>query len=203
MKLTNKQIDQIKAAETANILKKIKAGKTLSANERSQIESLREVESPKTERKLPDIKQWYPSMSSLEGATGIPRSMQQAAKDDGCEAFHASGRVNVGALIRWIFKKGVHSETIDWGDLNEELDAKLKQVKLDTLVRELISLEEAQQCIQDLMTVCMGAVKRVVIEFPKTLEMRSAAEIKIQCDEIYRDTLRRATAEIEQLKGKK
>jgi hypothetical protein len=48
MKLTNKQLDQIKAAETANILKKLKAGKTLSANERAQIESLREKQISKS-----------------------------------------------------------------------------------------------------------------------------------------------------------
>jgi hypothetical protein len=151
--------------------------------------------------RLPIVKQWYPSMLAVEGAFGIPRSIQQSAKDDGSEAFHSSGRVNFGELIRWIFKND--RKKIDWDEHNKKLNATMKQIEIDKVFRKVIMLDEAQQCVQELMTICFGSVKRMAVEFPKTLEMRSAAEIKTAADALYREILRRATAEIEKLKGDK
>jgi hypothetical protein len=140
----------------------------------------------------------YPSMESCEGATGITKTLQQMAKAKGCGAFRGP-RVFLMDLVRWIFKEAATGNVADWGKLNTELDAKLKQVELDTQLRHLITREEAQQCAQDFAAICFGAVKRLEMECPRDFEMRHRDFIKKSMASKRRAIFDQATAELEKL----
>jgi len=100
----------------------------------------------------------FSSMESLEGATGIAKTLQQMAKQKGCAAFRSPPNVFLMELVRWIFKEAAAGNVADWGKLNTELDAKLKQVKLETELRNLISRDEAQECMKEFAAVCFSAI---------------------------------------------
>jgi hypothetical protein len=142
----------------------------------------------------------YPSMESCEGTTGITKTLQQMAKQKGCAAFRGP-RVYLLDLVRWIFKAAATGDVADWGKMNTELDAKLKQVKLDTELRNLITREEAQQCAQDLAAVCFGAIKRLEMECPRDFEMRPREFIKKAMADKRRNIFKLATEQLEKLEN--
>jgi hypothetical protein len=141
----------------------------------------------------------YPSMESCEGATGITKTLQQMAKQKGCAAFRSAPRVFLLELVRWIFKEAAAGNVADWGKLKTELDAKLKQVKLDTELRNLITREEAQICAQEFAAVCFGAIKRLEMECPRDFEMRSRDYIKREMANKRRDVFNQARAQLQRL----
>jgi hypothetical protein len=141
----------------------------------------------------------FPSMENAEARTGIPKTILQKLKADGCPAFRHS-RIYflevVKAFADMVFKSN-GGDVPDWKGVDEEYTARLKQFAFDEKCRNVITLDEAKELIQALMLICAGSLKRFAIEFPKTLEQRSAAEIKMACDRQYREILARMTAEIE------
>jgi hypothetical protein len=140
----------------------------------------------------------YPSMESCEGATGITKTLQQMAKQKGCAAFRGP-RIYLLDLVRWIFREAATGNVADWGKLNTELDAKLKQVELDTELRNLITRDEAQRCAQDLAAICFGAVKRLEMECPRDFEMRHRDFIKKAMADKRRNIFKLATEQLERL----
>ena len=120
-----------------------------------------------------------PSMEACEATTGINRTLQKMAKDNGCLAFRDT-RVYLLELVRWIFKEAAAGHAADWGKLNEELDAKLKQVKLDGELRNVIQKTEAQECLQNFSAIVFNGYRRLEMESPRDLEMRSRAYIKAE-----------------------
>jgi hypothetical protein len=121
----------------------------------------------------------FPSMDNLEAATGISKGLQQTAKKAGCLAFRDT-RIYLLDLVRWIFKEAAGGHTADWGKLNEELDAKLKQVKLDGELRAVIQTTEAQECLQNFAAIVFNGFRRLEMETPRDLEMRDRAYIKAE-----------------------
>jgi hypothetical protein len=119
----------------------------------------------------------FASMESCEGTTGITKTLQQLAKTSGCPAFRGP-RVYLLDLVKWIFKEAAAGHVADWGKMNVELDAKLKQVKLDTELRELIRLDESADCLQRLAEIFWGGLRRMEMENPRDFEMRPRDYIK-------------------------
>jgi hypothetical protein len=119
----------------------------------------------------------FPSMESCEGTTGITKTLQQMAKTNGCAAFRGP-RVYLLDLVKWIFREAASGNVADWGKMNVELDAKLKQVKLDTELRELIRLDESAECLQRLAEIFWGGLRRMEMENPRDFEMRPRDYIK-------------------------
>jgi hypothetical protein len=140
----------------------------------------------------------YASMESCEGETGITKTLQQMAKQKGCAAFRGP-RVYLLDLVRWIFKEAATGNVADWGKLNTELDAKLKQVELDTELRNLITRDEAQRCAQDFAAICFGAIKRLEMECPRDFEMRHRDFIKKAMADKRRNIFKLATEQLERL----
>ena len=120
----------------------------------------------------------FPSMEACEGATGITKTLQQLAKTNGCSAFRSPPRVYLIDLIKWIFINAATGQIADWGKLGIELDTKLKQVKLDTELRELIKLSEAGDSLQKFAAIVFNGVKRLEMESPRDFEMRPRDYIK-------------------------
>jgi hypothetical protein len=119
----------------------------------------------------------FPSMEACEATTGITKSLQQLAKTSGCPGFRDT-RVYLLDLVKWIFKEAAAGHVADWGKMNVELDAKLKQVKLDTELRELIRLDESADCLQRLAEIFWGGLRRMEMENPRDFEMRPRDYIK-------------------------
>lgn len=142
----------------------------------------------------------FASMESCEGATGITKTLQQLAKQKGCTAFRGP-RVYLLDLVRWIFREAATGNVADWGKMNIELDAKLKQVKLDTELRILVSKDEVERFTQDFAAICFGALKRLKLEAPRDFEMRSKSYIKTAFEEKYLQILTAANAQLEKLKN--
>jgi hypothetical protein len=140
----------------------------------------------------------FPSMDNLEAATGISKGLQQTAKKAGCLAFRDT-RVYLLDLIRWIFKEAASGSTADWGKLNEELDAKLKQVKLDGELRAVIQTTEAQECLQNFSAIVFNGLRRLEMETPRDLEMRDRAYIKAEMKAKVKTIKEQAQTELKKL----
>jgi hypothetical protein len=138
----------------------------------------------------------FNSMEQCEGIAHVPKSIQRDAKKDGCEAFDGYGRVHLGELLRWIFDEGADSDKTNWKKVNERLDSQLKELRLAREVRTVITLEEAQTFMSDLMGLCTNAMKRFLLECPVNLEMRPRMEIRAAMDKCYWDTLAKMRSEI-------
>lgn len=157
----------------------------------------------KQPERIPNLRSWYPSMKAMAASTGIPYDVIQEAKNRGCPGFHQASRVSLPLFLKWYFgadNPDTDRDPEDWPREKDKQAAIFMTLRNQKEQRKVITLDEAQTCISELFTVCMGAVKRMAVEFPKTLEMRPAVEIKAQCDQLYREILRRATAEIEKMK---
>lgn len=90
--ITPQQREQIAAAEVGNVLKKVKAGKTLTAGERQLIDE--STGAPRL-----GMASNYKAASVI---TGLPVAAIQAAKDSGCPAWKANGRIDCDALVTWM-----------------------------------------------------------------------------------------------------
>lgn len=128
MPLDPKVTEKILDADIANILKKVKAGKPLSAAERERIAQAGEGERP----------QIVDTMAQAVSITGLPLSLLKLYKRrKDCTAFLKGSRVNIDAL------KAFHAEHADEVKAmpvitKEEADIKLKLLKYD---REMFAFE--------------------------------------------------------------
>lgn len=138
----------------------------------------------------------FPSMESCEGATGIPKSLQQLAKTRGCLGFRAS-RVYLLDLVVWIFRESNKDTTVDWSKMSKEFDAKLKQVELFKAINKVRDVEEMESCIRDMAAIYFGAIRQWKLEFPRDFEMRSKDFIKQSVDRKHRELITRIKAHIE------
>ena len=138
-------------------------------------------------------------MDACEGATGITKTLQQLAKGKGCSAFRGS-RVYLLDLIRWIFKEAATGNVQDWAKLNTELDAKLKQVELDTELRNLVVRSEVEAYMQEFSAICFGGLKRLKLECPRDFEMRSKSYIKSAMEKKFKQITSAAKASLESLR---
>lgn len=104
---------KIFAADLSNIIRKVKAGKPLSKNERELIEA--EADRNKTKAPGPTAGSAlvFDSMKAAAGYTRIPLRILKAAKRDGCPAFR-SNRFFLIPFLEWYFlQKRDGAEVID------------------------------------------------------------------------------------------
>lgn len=147
----------------------------------------------------------FQTMESCEGATGISKSLQQLAKSKGCAAFRGP-RVYLMDLVKWIFKEGAAGNVVDWGKLNNELDAKLKWVELEASTGvegrpgKLLDRAQVEAFTSEFAAICFGAMKRWKMEIPRDYEMRDKAYIKTGLEKIYSQAIAQANAALEKLK---
>ncbi len=135
-------------------------------------------------------------MAQCAAAAGISKSIPQWAKTEGCGAFRNS-RVYLLELTAWIFRQT--NGKVNYTEFNKELDARLKQINIAKEQRQVIEKTEVEECIKEIAAIYYAGLKRMTIEFPKMLEMRSAAEIKTMCDATHKDILKRLELELQKL----
>lgn len=97
----------------------------------------------------------YPSMQACEAATGVPKSVQQQAKRDGCGAFDAGNRVHLEALLRWLFRGEEGGE--NWPDRLKRAQALKAEKELAVMEGELVPIadvhEQHAQCASKAVAV--------------------------------------------------
>jgi len=92
MSITPEQLDQIKQADLANVLKKVKSGKTLTKGERELLDEAGET---------PRVLGMASNFKACAAQTGLPLQAVHAAKDNGCPAWKANGRIDCDVLVAW------------------------------------------------------------------------------------------------------
>jgi hypothetical protein len=150
-RLTSDQLDKIKQADVANLIRKVKSGKTLTASERKmldqQTDPAEKQESGKGE-KIPDVAQ---SMKQAEAFWGISFSTLKIAKSAGCPAF-IQHRVYREPLLKWLEENpdsaGKGEAITDAAELKRqktEAEVKLLRAKIAREERETIPLVDAKE----------------------------------------------------------
>ena len=115
----------------------------------------------------------YPSMSACAGATGIPAEVLRKAKNAGCPAFHSNGRVNLSALLPWLFTpvagEAAAKESFREAELREKIaKADLLELKRKEREKDLVNMGEAKEACVELVQ----PVARMVKEMPARLCQR-------------------------------
>lgn len=125
--------DRIFTADLANIVRKVQAGKTLTASERKAV-ALAAGESPPPKAvALPKLGVAV-SLSAAAALLGISRAAVQAAKAAGCRAIRQNGRVDCDDLWTWLDE---HPEILESaGDkVDRSIEITLK-IRAERLLRE-------------------------------------------------------------------
>lgn len=181
MKLNRETADKILAADFTNIMKKVKAGKPLSSAER-EIVKQHAAESEKAAATTPTAPPKKPgkkgkkqklgialNMEAAASRTELPRELVEAARNQGCTAFHQSGRIDCDALLDYV---AAHPDLIPKKDPNADApnilleEARLKRVnrqireeKLLEIRRKVITKSEAGQRL-----FALGQKQKAIIE---------------------------------------
>lgn len=139
---------KIRDADLANILKKVKAGKTLTREERERIESATiAAPGPKGKEKLGIA----PTLSAAASVTGLDPDVIAEAKNCACKAFRTRGDVDCDALLNWLcygqnlkLVSGAINRTFEEA-LKARADRKMKEHRLDVAKRETIPVDEVKR----------------------------------------------------------
>lgn len=112
----------------------------------------------------------FDSMDHCESVLGIPKRLQQWAKQNGCTAFSANSRVDARILIPFLFSEKRDDNSPDWNQRLAEYKAK----------REKIRLEKDEEQIADRPTIKRGALKIMATIFDR-LERKFCYELPAGC----------------------
>lgn len=85
----------------------------------------------------------FDSMLACEAATGIPKSVQQQAKRDGCDAFDSHSRVNLARLLRWLFSR--ETEDCNWAERLKRAQALTAEIELKQVEGKLVEIERVHE----------------------------------------------------------
>jgi hypothetical protein len=120
MKISQENLEKVRQANIGNILKKVKAGKVLSAHEQKLLDAQKEEKPEKATTKTRKVAQ---SMKQAHAFWGIPISIMKAAKAAGCDAF-VEHRVHRDELLQWVKNHPETGKSTDDGSSAEELKRK-------------------------------------------------------------------------------
>jgi hypothetical protein len=170
------------ARRVSAILKRLGAGKSVSAADQAFAEILIEANSPRDPgrprneiTKLPQ----YATLQECSGATGIPLPILKAAKKAGCFA-GKHGRVDLAAFLRWAFSgDSVSEDGIDWGNELRKWLAKRARLVHDREARLTIAVSEANDGIKAGVAFLKDEHYRIfTIELPAVLKGQNEIAIR-------------------------
>jgi hypothetical protein len=167
------ELDRIREADIANILAKVKAGKTLTATEDERLQKYYAA----VDTRVAD------SMSAASAMSGMTEKDLERAKAAGCPAFRGS-RVYIGELLTWWKENG---DSLPTG--NSELDLiaieiqreKLRKLQFENAVTEGKYGEIAKlvPSVEGLARDTLAIVRRVLEdEAPRRLAGKSEEELR-------------------------
>ena len=157
MNLTEEQIKKIQSANIANLIKKVKSGKTLTAAERKVIdESSNDSHDGKKGRKRinaenGDIPEFVTTMNAAGKVWGISIQEIKRAKKNGCAGFRGA-RIYRDKLVEWLQIYPPKEATKGAGKTPIE-DANPEELKRRKLIREVTRLDVAIQTDQHKLDV--------------------------------------------------
>ena len=189
-RLTTDQLDQIKHADLANLIRKVKAGKTLSPSERKMLESAAEADSSGelelvTLAKIcqlftitrKTIAQWR-----RNGMPGIPE--KESGKENLREwrKFFASNP----SAGHYDGKPRKDRESLLCEKL--EVEIAIAKLKYDAACNELVSIAEVEDVLAAIGAAVKGAISRLEADLPPMLEGMKPAKMQLivrdKCDEV-------------------
>lgn len=160
--IDDKSKEKIFQADLANIVRKTKAGKTLTKAEREIIAAApggkkRAAGRPRSDAPPLPI---YDSISAAAAATHIPETLIKRAKRAGCAAFR-SNRVDLAKLLEWIFAQGESGE--NWIEFRAKYAALNEKLEHDERAGQLVEKEPTARGIHAAEAVFFGALDRIFL----------------------------------------
>ena len=147
-------VEKIRKAQTAALLKRLAQGKTITAAQQEFLDS--QSEQPKQSAEPQPSLPIYDSMQQCSAATFIPLSVLKNAKRRGCDAFRAN-RVYLGLLLRWIFTAEDSGSPLDLYKEQARLtkaDAELREIELAQKKSEVVTLDEVATIANPVLLAC-------------------------------------------------
>lgn len=127
------------------------------------------------------MKDSYPSMASCAADSGVPKTIIQTAKRDGCPAIDQAGRVHLKELLTWIFARadGDGEGGTDWAGRLKRAQALKAELDLEESKGALVSksdiIQEAQTVAARVRSVLEA---KLLVDLPARLSGRPADEIE-------------------------
>lgn len=194
MKITPDQAARIKEANLGNVLKKVKAGKTLTAAEARMIDDASEVAT--IDSHVADV---APSWPKLALELGISRkTLGLWRKMKGSPPPKADGSHDVRRWKEFMVERGLGSKTEIIGDTDPVLRSrKLKaevlqrEIKVETLRRTLIPIDEVRERMHyHIGQTMLLMYKKLSNEMPPMLVGKSAVEMRKIIDGVIYELLK-------------
>jgi hypothetical protein len=189
-------LKKVQAVNYANVLKKLKAGKTLSASDMKIVEDYEAGKSggpgknlggrpPKGSQELPV----YTSMGQAAASTGIPLMVLKRAKDEGCSAFRFS-RIELGKLLPWLFRERQTELPLESAEMKsarsqvDEWTAKIKKLDYEERVGLMVAKDDVRHGLAAIVPAFFEDLDRVFRnEMPPKLVGLRELEIRAKCAE--------------------
>jgi hypothetical protein len=166
MKIGKDNLDKIRSANIGNIVKKVKAGKVLTAYEQKQLDAAKE--DPLKDQSQGSQKKVAQSMKQAFAFWGIPVLVMKQAKAAGCLAF-VEHRIHRDELLKWIEanpeagKTGGESSTIEELKRQKLLEeVALLKIKVAKENGSSIEKEQARQEWARALAICQEEARGLI-----------------------------------------
>ena len=134
MDINPEQFDQIKTANTANILKKLKAGKTLSRVDWTQLQ----IKKQTADDQIPEIRHTAKSLVELAEILGVARQTVDVWKRrKGAPKPRSNGTYDVLKWVAFIKAEGLASKFEKASETPDETELRLRKLLAEVEDREL------------------------------------------------------------------
>jgi hypothetical protein len=134
----------------------------------------------------------YTSISAVSAATGIPKVILKMAKKQNVDGFNTNSTISLSRLKAALPKFIETLEGKDVDDLEDisywkkeiaKNDAKLKELQIQKLEKDLIEPDDVRRLLIDIATVQSVVLNSSFAELPPKISGKSEADCKIILDE--------------------
>lgn len=194
--IDEKTKEKIFKADISNVVRKVKAGKPLSAAERKLIESTtKPTETPAGKRKFPI----FESIGHAASTIGAPIALIKSAKRNGCKAFLPGNRVDSEILLPFLFgmlttASNLPSGFSSWKEVLESERAKREGIKRQQDEKCVMPTDEAKRQAGEAWAWVFAELERAERELPPSLAGGTAVDIGKRLHS-FTETVRRTAKE--------
>jgi hypothetical protein len=124
----------------------------------------------------------FESQGECAGQTGIPLPLIRKARREGCPAFIAGNRIDLGALLKWIFTDEDEAGAINWSEKLDEFRAKREEIKLAIDKELALDADETETAVKSATALLFAELDRLFItELPPALKGLDERAIRARC----------------------
>ena len=124
----------------------------------------------------------FESQGECSGQTGIPLPLIRKARREGCPAFLPGNRIDLGALLKWIFNDDGEAGSINWSEKLDEFRAKREEIKLKIDKELALDADETETAVKSATALLFGELDRLFItELPPALKGLDERAIRARC----------------------